>query len=98
MDENVPLPITNKLRQRDVDVLRDREDNHQNTPGPIILDRATELQRVVFTQDDDFLAIANSRQVWTRKLQLGQHRDRIINETCLHSLSLLRKILLGEVA
>ncbi|MBW3585186.1 MAG: DUF5615 family PIN-like protein, partial [Cyanobacteria bacterium 0813] len=46
MDENVPLPITNGLRQRDVDVLRAQEDNHQNTPDPIILDRATELQRV----------------------------------------------------
>jgi len=31
-------------------------------PDPIILDRATELQRVVFTQDEDFLAIANRRQ------------------------------------
>ncbi|MCC3438141.1 MAG: hypothetical protein EAZ39_05390 [Oscillatoriales cyanobacterium] len=62
MDENVPLPVTEGLRRRDVDVLRVQEDNHQNTPDPIILDRAAELQRVVFTQDEDFLAIANRRQ------------------------------------
>ncbi|MBE9120299.1 DUF5615 family PIN-like protein [Tychonema sp. LEGE 07199] len=62
MDENVPLPITNGLRQRDVDVLRAQEDNHQNTPDTVILDRAMDIQRVVFTQDEDFLAIANRRQ------------------------------------
>ena len=50
MDENVPLPITNGLRQRDVDVLRDQEDNHQNTPDPIILDRATDREHPGFAK------------------------------------------------
>jgi hypothetical protein len=35
MDENVPLPITNGLRQRDVDVLRAQEDNHHIVSGCI---------------------------------------------------------------
>ncbi|MEG4283357.1 DUF5615 family PIN-like protein [Microcoleus sp. A006_D1] len=62
MDENVPLPVTEGLRRRDVDVLRVQDDGRKGMPDPIILDRAAELQRVVFTQDEDFLAIANRRQ------------------------------------
>ncbi|MCC3427489.1 MAG: DUF5615 family PIN-like protein [Microcoleus sp. PH2017_01_SCD_O_A] len=62
MDENVPLPVTEGLRRRDVDVLRVQDDGRKGTPDNIVLDRAAELQRVVFTQDEDFLAIANRRQ------------------------------------
>jgi predicted nuclease of predicted toxin-antitoxin system len=62
MDENVPVPVTEGLRRRDVDVLTAQEDNRQSTPDPILLDRAAELDRVIFTQDDDFLAEANRRQ------------------------------------
>jgi Domain of unknown function (DUF5615) len=54
MDENVPLPVTEGLRRRDVDVLTAQEDNRGGTPDPILLDRATELQRVMFTQDRIF--------------------------------------------
>lgn len=49
MDENVPKPITNGLRQRSIDVLTAQEDNRKGTPDPILLDRATKLQRVLFS-------------------------------------------------
>jgi len=62
MDENVHRAITTGLRQRDVDVLTVQEDGLRSFPDPMILDRATELQRVLFTQDEDFLAEANRRQ------------------------------------
>lgn len=62
MDENVPRQITLGLRLRGVDVLSVQEDERAGTPDPLILDRATELKRVLFTRDDDFLIIANQRQ------------------------------------
>ena len=94
MDENVPLPITNGLRQRDVDVLRAQEDNHQNTPDPIILDRATDLQRVVFTQDDDFLAIANSRQQEEVSFArvIYAHQQNVTFGDCIRDLEIIAKV------
>jgi nicotinamide-nucleotide amidase len=41
-----------------------------------------------------WLAIATHGRTVTRKLQLGQHRDRVILETSNHALNMLRKILL----
>jgi hypothetical protein len=62
MDENVHRAITIGLRQRGVDVLTVQEDGLSSFPDPRIFDRATELQRLLFTQDEDFLAEANRRQ------------------------------------
>lgn len=62
MDEHVRRSITNGLKLRGVNVITAQEDGRTGTPDPILLDRATELDRVIFTQDDDFLAIANHRQ------------------------------------
>ncbi len=63
MDEHIHQGITDGLRQRGVDVLTVQEDGRTGTPDPLVLDRATELQRIIFTQDQDFLAEANRRQV-----------------------------------
>jgi predicted nuclease of predicted toxin-antitoxin system len=63
MDEHIHKGITDGLRQRGVDVLTVQEDGRTGTPDPLVLDRATELQRIIFTQDQDFLAEANRRQV-----------------------------------
>ncbi len=63
MDEQVPRQITAGLRLRGIDVLTVQEDQLVGIPDPILLDRATELQRVMFSRDDDFLAEAHRRQV-----------------------------------
>lgn len=63
MDEHIRRAITIGLRLRGVDVLTVQEDGRAGTPDPILLDRATELQRVMFSQDQDFLIEANRRQV-----------------------------------
>jgi predicted nuclease of predicted toxin-antitoxin system len=55
MDEHVPRAISVGLRLRGVDVLTAQEDGLRNTPDADLLDRATALGRVIFTQDDDFL-------------------------------------------
>ncbi len=62
MDEHVPRAITNGLRHRGVDVLRVQDDGHSQTDDEVILDRAITLGRVMFTRDEDFLAIAHARQ------------------------------------
>ena len=58
MDHHVPKAITNGLRLRGVDVLTAYEDGTREYEDADLLDRATELQRVLFTQDDDLLSEA----------------------------------------
>lgn len=62
MDEHVHRAITAGLRLRGVDVLTVQEDERTGFADTLILDRATELQRVIFSQDADFLAEAARRQ------------------------------------
>jgi predicted nuclease of predicted toxin-antitoxin system len=62
MDEHVDIAITRGLRMRGIDVLTAQEDGLDATPDPVVLDRSTSLDRVVFTKDSDFLAEANRRQ------------------------------------
>ncbi len=44
-----------------------------------------------------WLAIASHEKIITRKLQLGNNRERVILETAQHALNLVRKILIGEL-
>jgi hypothetical protein len=62
MDHHVPRAITAGLRLRNVDVLTAYEDGASTLSDPELLDRAGELKRVIFTQDDDFLVEAARRQ------------------------------------
>lgn len=62
MDHNVPAAITVGLRLRGVDVLTAYEDRHHRVPDPMLLDRAQDLQRVLFSRDDDLIAEAVRRQ------------------------------------
>jgi predicted nuclease of predicted toxin-antitoxin system len=62
MDEHVPGPITTGLRSRLVDVLTAQEEFREGNDDEQVLDRATELQRVLFTCDSDFFQIVTSKQ------------------------------------
>jgi predicted nuclease of predicted toxin-antitoxin system len=62
MDEHIPRSITDELRRRGIDVLTVQEDNRQGIPDSDVLKRAIEIQRVIFSQDQDFLALANLRR------------------------------------
>ena len=62
MDAHIPKAITNGLRLKGVDVLSAQEDNADKLPDPELLDRATALNRVLFTFDDDLLVEAGRRQ------------------------------------
>lgn len=58
MDEHVHPAITDGLRLRGIDVLTVQEDGLRGAADLVLLDRATGLGRVIFTQDQDFLAEA----------------------------------------
>ena len=62
MDVHVPRPITRGLRRRGVDVLTAQEDSTRRWDDRALLDRATELGRVLFSQDEDLLIEAAKRQ------------------------------------
>jgi hypothetical protein len=62
MDVHVPAAVTRGLLLRGVDVLTAQLDNTTQLKDPDLLDRATELGRVLFSQDDDLLAEAAMRQ------------------------------------
>ena len=85
--------VTDGLRLRGVDVLTAQEDGAAELEDPALLDRATELKRVLFSQDDDLLREANNRQ------QTGEHFAGVIyahqlNITvghCIDDLELITK-------
>lgn len=62
LDHHVPRAITNGLRTRHIDVLTAFEDGADRLDDPELLDRATTLGRVLFSQDDDLLTEATRRQ------------------------------------
>ena len=61
MDVHVPFAITVELRLRGVYVLTSQEDGTREFADPALLDRATALRRILFTQDDDLLREAARR-------------------------------------
>lgn len=59
MDHHVHAAITDGLRRRAVDVLTAYEDNAAEFNDALLFARANERERVLFSQDDDFLVIAD---------------------------------------
>jgi predicted nuclease of predicted toxin-antitoxin system len=96
MDENVHGAITNGLRQRNVDVLTVQEDGRSGIPDPEVLDRATQLNRVLFSQDEDLLAEAKARQV--RGIHFPgvvfARQSKVSIGTCVRDLEIIAR--LGE--
>lgn len=62
MDVHVPSAVTEELRRRGVDVLTAQQDGSSRASDEDLLARATQLGRLLFTQDNDFLAIATRWQ------------------------------------
>ncbi|MBU7581935.1 MAG: DUF5615 family PIN-like protein [Nostoc sp. TH1S01] len=93
IDENVHRAITVGLRMRGVDVLTVQEDQRTGFPDPLILDRATELERVLFSQDEDFLAEANRRQNEGKDFPgiIYAHKLRISVGDCVRDLEIIAK-------
>ncbi|MHC4399697.1 MAG: DUF5615 family PIN-like protein [Planctomycetota bacterium] len=66
MDVHVPEAITHQLRRRGVDVVTAIEDGARELSDHELLARATELGRVIFTQDVRFRALAEDWQRQSR--------------------------------
>jgi predicted nuclease of predicted toxin-antitoxin system len=62
MNEHIPKPITIALRLWGVDVLTAQENGHDETDDSILVNRANELRRVMFSFDADMLREAARRQ------------------------------------
>jgi hypothetical protein len=58
MDVHVPSAITAGLRRRGIDVLTSQDDGTRRAADESLLTRATELGRILVSQDEDLLAIA----------------------------------------
>ena len=96
MDENVSRKdITDELRRQGVDVITVQEDGLMGTPDPDILDRATQLQRVVSTHDVDFLREASRR--WRGNIPfygvIYAHPIRVPSGVCVRDLKLIAEVL-----
>lgn len=72
MDVHVPAAMTRGLLLRGVDVLTAQLDGHARSDDSDLLDRAAELGRVLFSQDEDLLVEATMRQ------RSGQHFAGVI--------------------
>jgi predicted nuclease of predicted toxin-antitoxin system len=62
MDVHVPRAVTNQLRLRGIEVLTAQEDAKAELSDLELLDRATQLGCVLYSQDEDLLAEASERQ------------------------------------
>lgn len=98
MDVHIPAPIAEALRQRGVDVLTAQEDGARRLPDDQLLDRAMALGRALFTEDDDLLAEAASRQAkgepFAGVIYIRQRQLRI--GRCVDELELIAKVYTSE--
>jgi predicted nuclease of predicted toxin-antitoxin system len=100
MDVHVPRPITGGLRRRGVDVLTAQEDGAARASDSELLRHASELGRMLFSQDEDLIVEAVKCQragepfatvVFARQLDLSIGR-------CIADLEALAKAALPEDA
>jgi len=94
MDEHIHRAITTGLRLRGVDVLTAQDDGRRQVPDHVLLDRATELRRVLFSQDEDLLAEANHRQ--RERIPFAgvvyAHQLHVYIGTCVRELEIIAKV------
>lgn len=92
-DHNARAAIASALRLRGVDVLTAFDDGHSRADDRKVLERATELGRVVFTNDDDFLSIAcdwlNSGRKFAGVIYV--HQDKLTIRETVNDLETVAK-------
>jgi len=75
MNHHVPRAITVGLRLRGVDVITAHEDGASAMDDPELLDRAGELERVLFTQDDDLRICVGKTTPSPRRARIGEESE-----------------------
>jgi predicted nuclease of predicted toxin-antitoxin system len=98
MDHNVPQAITDGLRLRGVDVLTAYEDGAHRLPDSGLLDRATELGRVLFSQDADLLREAQQRQQSGNSFcgVIFARQSRVSIRKCIEDLETIAQAVMPE--
>ena len=94
MDHHVPRAITLGLRLREVDVITAHEDGASELDDAELLDRAGELERVLFTRDDDLIAEATRRQREGTPFHgiVYAHQLQVSIGGCVEDLELIAKV------
>ncbi len=94
LDHNVRAAVAAGLRQRGVDVQTAYEDGAAEWDDERLLDRAAELNRVFFTHDDDFLAIADRWSESKRPFSgiVYVHQFRLTVRQIIVELELIAKV------
>jgi hypothetical protein len=94
MDVHVRHPVTVGLRRRNVEVLTAQEDGTPRWEDDELLDRAMEVGRVLFTQDDDLLQEAARRQRRGQHFAgvIYAHQQNITVRQTIEDLELLAKV------
>jgi hypothetical protein len=94
MDQHVPRAVTNGLRMRNVEVLTAFEDGANTLDDAALLDRASALGRVLFSQDDDLLAEAALRQTTGRPFAgvAYAHQLRVSIGACIRDLEIIATV------
>lgn len=93
-DHNVSAAVADGLRRRGVDVLTAYEDGYVQQPDERVLQRATDLGRVLYSQDRDYLAIARR---WVREQRpfvgvLYSHQQRLSTGQVIAELELVAMV------
>ena len=93
MDVHVKRAVTDGLRLRGVDVITAQDDGTAELEDDLLLDRATELNRVLFSQDDDLLREANKKQQSGENFAgvIYAHQLNITVGRCIDDLELIAK-------
>lgn len=94
LDHHVPRAVAIGLRHRGVEVLTASEDGCEQLEDRALLERSTELERVLFTQDDDFLVLANAWRQDGKHFAgvVFGHQLRVSIGQCVADLELIAKV------
>ncbi len=91
MDHHVARAITTGARLRGIDALTAYEDRSHELSDPELLDRASALDRVLFSHDDDLLVEATWRQ--QQGIPFGgviyAHLVEVSIGQCIHDLEII---------
>ncbi len=94
-DHHVPRAIAIGVRRQGIDVLTTEADGTADRDDEFLLQRATDLGRVVFTQDRDFLALAAAWQHTRREFtgMVYAHQMRITIGAAIQDLVLIASLM-----
>lgn len=95
MDVHVPRAITEELRRRGIDVTTAQEDGHREADDSVLLARATELECVLFSRDEDLLRETASWQRSGRPFAgvIYGHQLRVTIGQAVNDLQLMARVL-----